>query len=238
MVGSRAERRGAGRPLDDGAVVARVLAGDQAAFELLMRRHNERLYRVAWAVLGRDADAQDALQEAYLRAYRALSGFDGRSAVSTWLTRIVFREAVRVREARAMPPGRIAAVAGPLEREHPEEGPTMDTRPNASPNASLDREDVLARFDAALATLGDRERAIVVLRWVQGLSTRQTALGLGISESSVKVTLHRARPKLAKSMDARAAGSVRRGLSFDGARCDRLVARVLAAIAREPGGGP
>lgn len=230
MIGGRTERSDTGRPLEDGAVVARVLSGDRAAFELLMRRYNERLFRVARAALGRDADAEDALQEAYLRAFGALAKFEGRSSISTWLTRIVFREALRLREARSRRPvgGAFAADGG-----HPERAGHGGTRMDTRMEERLEQRDELARFDAALATLGDRERAIVMLRWVQGLSTRQTALSLGVSQSSVKVALHRARPKLARILEAQGLDRVRRDLTFDGQRCDRLVARVLEAIEHE-----
>ncbi|OAB55273.1 hypothetical protein AY599_07140 [Leptolyngbya valderiana BDU 20041] len=227
MTAPNGQDEGRERPglIDDGCIVARILAGDRTAFELLMRRHNEQLYRVARAVLRNDADAQDALQEAYLRAYRGLGAFEGRARLATWLTRIVFREAIRLRSARLRRP---AALVDPFG-----EG----VQDSEAPMEPISRHSLtLERFDTAMAALSDHERAVVMLRWVQGLSTRETALGLGSTESSVKVALHRARPKLAHALGDGRVDAVRRELAFDGRRCDRLVARVLAALDGAQGG--
>ena len=204
-------------PLTDNEVAARVVGGDTGAFELLMRRHNERLYRTARAVLLNDADALDALQDAYIRIFNGLSAFEDRSSLATWMTRIVFNESLRSRGRRA----RLR------EREH-----AGDVYDRLERGATLKRDAMttsenVSMFNDAMETLSESERSVVMLRVVQGLSTRETAASLGMSESNVKVVLFRARPKLAAAIDSASIEDVRRSLAFDGERCDRLVETVF-----------
>ncbi len=207
-------------PLSDCEVAARVVGGDSGAFELLMRRHNERLYRTARGVLMNDADAQDALQDAYIRIYNSLGGFEERASLVTWMTRVVFNESLRFRGRRA----RIR------ERERTGDVHVELERSTATTGDAMTISESVRMFDDAMETLTDSERSVVMLRVVQGLSTRETAASLGMSESNVKVTLFRARPKLAAAIDASNVEDVRRALAFDGERCDRLVASVFRRL--------
>ncbi|CAE7549728.1 sigX [Symbiodinium necroappetens] len=208
-------------PPTDEQVVARVLGGDAGAFELLMRRHNRRLYRVARAVLRSDADAEDALQEAYLRAYASLGTFEGRASVATWLSRIVYHEALRRgKKERAVRTtirtfGERTAGGGDGGGGGDDAGRGVALRESA--NAAV----------RAIDALPESMRVVAVLRLVQELSTRETALSLGMTELGVRVTLHRARRRLAKALDAEGGSGFAEAMPFDGARCDRVVAGVM-----------
>ncbi len=210
-------------PLGDEEVALRVVAGDTGAFELLMRRHNQRLFRTARSVLSNDADAQDALQDAYIRVYRGLPRFRERSTLVTWMTRIVFNEALRFRARRS----------GIRQRERAAASLAATNARAGGPEPVMDETERMRMFDDALGALSERERAVVMLRIVQGLGTRETAASLGMSESHVKVCLFRAKPKMADALAGSGAEEVRRRLSFDGARCDRLVAAVFQRLEQQ-----
>ena len=207
-------------PLSDQQVVERILGGDVGSFELLMRRYNQRLFIAARSILNRDADAEDALQETYLRAYRSLGSFEGRSSVSTWLTRITLNEALRIRKRNA----RRAQLE--IADHAPQSGADRD--PNMF--APISRDENHNSLQQALGTLSDNERTIVMLRLIHGLSTREVAQSTGLSESNVKVTLHRARIKLADNLTRTSCAQLKQDLAFDGARCDRIVDRVFARL--------
>lgn len=207
-------------PLSDQQVVDRILGGDVGSFELLMRRYNQRLFIAARSILNRDADAEDALQETYLRAYRSLGSFEGRSSVSTWLTRITLNEALRIRKRNA----RRAQLE--IAEHAPQSGADRD--PNMF--APISRDENHNSLQQALGTLSDNERTIVMLRLIHGLSTREVAQSTGLSESNVKVTLHRARIKLADNLTRTSCAQLKQDLAFDGARCDRIVDRVFARL--------
>lgn len=211
--------------LTDEQVVQRVLEGDTPVFELLMRRHNRRLFRVAIAVVRDAGDAEDVVQESYVRAFQHLRRFEGRSSVATWLSRITFHEALRHRRRlRRMRVG----VNGDRNAGG---GGGGDVR--ASGAGSLVDEEMRVRVTAALDQLPDLLRAVVVLRLVEGLDTRETAASLRISEANVKVSLHRAR----KHIETGSIVDLKREYSFDGYRCDRLVAAVFRRIEGMGGGG-
>lgn len=207
-------------PLTDERVAARVVEGDTGAFELLMRRHNQRLFRTARAVLSSETDAEDALQNAYLRIYRGLAEFESRSSLATWMTRVVFNESIRLRERRARVRAREGAGGAPERLEISSEAREPVMR-------GVER---MRMFDEAMGELSERERSVVMLRIVQGLSTRETAASLGMSESHVKVSLHRAKPKMSAALEGAGIEEVRRALSFDGERCDRVVAAVFERL--------
>lgn len=209
-------------PLSDEEVVGRVLAGDTGAFELLMRRHNQRLFRTARSVLSNDTDAMDALQEAYIRVYKGLSAFEKRSTLATWMTRIVFNESIRFRSRRA----RVTRRERVGVQQAAAESQTQ------LPESCMDGMERMRRFDEAMDALTENERGVVMLRVIHGLSTRETALSLGLSESNVKVSLFRAKPKLAAVLGGDGVGSVRQSLTFDGTRCDRLVRSVFIGLER------
>lgn len=212
-------------PLTDEELVPRILRGSGPAFELLMRRHNQRLFRLARAVLRNDSEAEDVVQEAYVRAYANLASFQGRSRLSTWLTRILLHEALRRRRqklrAQSMEPER-------LDRFH-------ESQHETEPAGTESRRETSAVLCEALDALPTKLRAVVMLRLVEGLSTRETASCLRISESDVKVSLHRARGMLAEAIQQRAVDAFRKQFAFANERCDRIVARVFERIVEREG---
>lgn len=198
------------RALDDVELVRAILAGDSDAFEILMRSHNRRLFRLARAVLRDNAEAEDAVQETYLRAYAALPRFEGRSSLGTWLSRIALRESLRRRRRNER------AKIRP-------DGPDRDTNPDHGPELG-------ALLTAAIDSLPTALRAVLVLRLVEGLSTRQVARTLRLTESNVKVCLHRARRQVAERLQERLTPDYARLFQFGGDRCDRIVSNVLRLV--------
>jgi RNA polymerase sigma-70 factor, ECF subfamily len=208
----------AATPLADEAVVQRVLAGDVAAFELLMRRYNQRLFRIARSVIGEDAEAEDIVQEAYLRAYKNLGQFEQRAKFSTWLTKIAVHEA----SARRRKQSRLRLVTPSETEAIPEQLPHADER------ASQKELEVL--LTQAIDALPTDLRLVFTLRMVEQLSTELTAECLDISTANVKIRLHRARSQLKKWIDSRIGEESRRLYQFDGERCDRIVNNVMPQI--------
>lgn len=204
----------------DEEIVRRIVGGDAALFEILMRRHNQRIYRAVRAVLRADDDAEDVMQQAYLNAYQHLHQFAGDAQFSTWLTRIAVNEALgrRRKRTRGVDQGTADVDISLVESDTP------DPEQQAS-NSEL--RDVMEREVAALP---DAFRVVVVMRDVEGLSTSETAECLGISEDLVKQRLHRARAMLRENLYQRAGVTLASLFAFGNARCDRVVAAVMARI--------
>jgi RNA polymerase sigma-70 factor, ECF subfamily len=203
-------------PTDD-AVIARVLAGDTGSFEVLMRRYNRRVYRAARAVLRDKGEAEDVVQDAWVRAYTHLRQFSGRASFATWLTRIAFHESLARRRYRVR--------HLPLD-EHAAALPAP-TRP---PEQEVGAHQVASALEAAIDALPVRYRAAFVLRDLEGLGTAETAACLEVPEATVKTRLHRARALLRTRLDAVLAVSADGVYAFGGPRCDRAVAAVMARI--------
>ena len=218
--------------LTDEEVVARVLAGETALYEVLMRRHNSRLFRVARAIVRDDAEAEDVMQEAYVRAYGELPRFEGRARWSTWVTRIAINEAL----ARVRRRGRFVDTdVNDLElREDGSMRSPDDSRSAERPGPEdlASTRELGAFIERAVDALPDIYRIVFVLREVEGLSTAEAASSLGVSEEVVKVRLHRARAELRRLLDERVGAATREVYGFHLSRCDRVVAAVLARIAR------
>lgn len=201
----------------DEEIVARVLAGETALFELLMRRYNQRLYRVVYATLGDPKEAEDVTQDAYVRAFEHLDQFAGRARFSTWLTRIALHEAW----ARLRRRGRHVAIEETME--------TLSSAAAGPEQRAADHE-IGRIIEAAVAALPRVYGAVFMLREVEGLSTAETAACLEINEETVKTRLHRARASLRNHITARIGPAARDAFQFAGARCDRMVAAVMARI--------
>jgi RNA polymerase sigma-70 factor (ECF subfamily) len=216
--------RGTPPGLSDDEVVRRVLGGEAALFEVLMRRYNQRVFRAIRSVLRGDDEAEDAMQQAWLSAYSHLGQFQGTSSFSTWLTRIALNEAL----GRAGRKPRLA----PLD-EVPEGNEAMRSKSQDPEGRAADRE--LGRMmEEAVDHLPGPYRAVFVLREIEGMSTADTALALSVSEEVVKVRLHRARLALRDRLYARVGSAAEAAFVFLGWRCDRMVASVMGRIL----GGP
>jgi RNA polymerase sigma-70 factor (ECF subfamily) len=214
--------------LSDEEVVRRVKAGDAPLFEVLMRRYNQRLYRVARAILRDDAEAEDVMQHAYVEGYLHIGQFAGRAAFSTWLTKIAVYEAL----ARVRRRGRELLV-DPL----PETGEdAMCTLKSARPDPEQQALSGEARtlLEASIDALPAAYRSVFVLREVEGLSTAETAECLDVSEEVVKTRLHRARARLREELLARAGVAASTAFSFHLSRCDRVVAAVFERLGVPP----
>jgi RNA polymerase sigma-70 factor (ECF subfamily) len=209
-------------PWTDEEVVERVLAGDRALFEVLVRRHNGRLYRAARAILRRDDEAEDAVQDAYVGAFAELSRFRGDAPFGAWLLRIAVNAALARRRR-----GRTLVAIDPV-RDGLAEVETMDH--GDDPERATGNRELRHALEAAVDALPAPLRTVFVLRDVEGLSTAEAAAALGLSAENVKVRLHRARAALRQRLDEALGRETRRLYSFDGERCDRIVAAVLARI--------
>lgn len=214
-------------PLSDEEVVRRVLEGETALFELIMRRYNQRLYRVARAILRDDAEAEDVMQDAYVRAYEHLGQFAGRSQFATWLTRIAIHEAL----ARAQRRKRIDQLGSNPSREAGIEREVDVAASALNPEEQLSVSELGWALEDAILSIPEQYRLVLMMRDVEQLSTTETATALDLTEENVKVRLHRARAMVRKNLFAQAGSEAPRAFGFMGERCDCVVARVMAKIA-------
>ena len=215
--------------MPDEEVVRRVVEGEIALFELIMRRYNQRLYRVARAILRDDAEAEDVMQDAYVRAYGHLSQFAGRSQFATWLTRIAVHEAL-ARVQRRKKTDQLAA-----NEWNDGEGEMNIPATALNPEEQLSASELGRALESAILSIPEQYRLVLMMRDVEQLSTTETASALDLSEENVKVRLHRARAMVRKNLFAQAGSEAPRAFGFMGERCDRVVARVLARINAERG---
>lgn len=216
--GDRVDETEASETSPEEQLLERLVLGEQAAFETLMRSHNQRLFRVARAIVLDDAEAEDAVQASYLAAFLGISRFEGRSSLATWLTRIVIHEAFARRRAR-LRAGRLYSIED-VSDELAVNG--------ASPEESVSLQELTRLTESAIDGLPPTYRVVLVLRQVQGLSGPETAASLGVSEQVVRVRLHRARSMLRELLPGVALGAPGvKPYGFDGERCTRIVERVL-----------
>lgn len=208
-------------PTSDAEIVRCVRAGEVALFEILMRRHNPLVYRTIRSLLRSEADVEDAMQQAYLRAFAHLGDFHGESAFSTWLVRIALNEAL----------GRIrAGTRVSLVEDVPEPQEPLTTGPIHSPEVRASAREAIDLVEQAVDALPAPFRSVFMLRDVQALSTAEVADALGITEEAVRVRLHRAHVALREALFARVRTSAREAFPFLAPRCDRIVAGVLGRI--------
>lgn len=227
-----ATRNGDPRQASDPELAALVAAGDQRAFEVMMRRYNQVLYRTARSIVRDDAEAEDIVQESWLLAYRNAAGFRGDASLATWLTRIVVNEASgRLRTVRRragiveLVPGLSACEAAGAQEDAEAGGPA----PEAPFDAAL-RSEARRLIEARIDALPDRLRTVFVLRAIEDMSVQETAAALGIPEATVRSQYFRARGALREALARDFDHAVASAFSFDGARCDRIVAGVLARL--------
>lgn len=216
------EKLNLAQPLPDEEVVRRVLNGEPALFEIIMRRYNQRLYRIARGILRDDAEAEDVMQDAYVRAYTHLHQFAGRSQFSTWLSRIAIHEAL----ARSRRRQRLDQLGN--EEWGGEDMNLLATSLN--PEEQTSASELRGALEEAILAIPEQYRLVLMLRDVEQMSTAEAAAALDLTEENVKVRLHRARALVRKELFARAGSEAQSAFGFMGARCDRVVARVLERI--------
>jgi RNA polymerase sigma-70 factor (ECF subfamily) len=214
-------------PQDEARLVARLKAGDIQALEAVMRRYNRRLYRLAWSVLRNPAEAEDVVQEAYVRAFTAIRSFTGPQGFGAWLAKIALNEARgRLRRGARHASASLDEPAVEAAMAFLKGGWTPPT-----PERLAAAGELRIALEAAIATLPDDFRSVFVLRAVEELSVAETADLLGIPPATVKTRLHRAKAQLQHRLRRQAEQLMPELLPFAGARCDRIVARVLERLA-------
>ncbi|MEO9103311.1 MAG: RNA polymerase sigma factor [Burkholderiaceae bacterium] len=206
------------------------VAGDDNAFAQIMRRYNRLLFRTARSILRNDDDAQEALQEAYLHAWRALASFRADAKLSTWLVRIVMNEALsRLRSQGS----RIVSLHAVPDSDAPIAEMQMSGNPDDQPDYLLMRAQVRQQIEARIDALPDTFRTVFMLRGVQEMSVEEAALALDIPEITVRTRFFRARSLLRRGLSRDIDVAMSDAFSFAGRRCDRIVESVLVRIARE-----
>lgn len=208
-------------PLSDEEIVSRVRAGDTALYEVLMRRYNQRLFRVARSILRDDDEAEDVMQDAYVRAYTSLHQFEGRAQFSTWLTKIAVHEA----SGRLKKRKRLQALPG----SPPQEDRSMESIKSSSPDPEQQalRQQAASFLEQAVDALPHSYRCVFVCREIEHMSTSETANSLDVTEETVKIRLHRARQMLQNQLYALAGATSSQAFQFMGMRCDRVVRGVF-----------
>jgi RNA polymerase sigma-70 factor (ECF subfamily) len=204
--------------LSDIEIVELIKAGETSLFELIMRRYNQRLFRVIRSILKDDDEAQEVVQETYVRAFEHLRQFEARAQFSTWLTKIAIYEAyahIRNRRKASQPDEDWEGVM-PSGQRSPEEQ-TFDA-------------EMRVLLEGVIDALPPDYRTVFMMREVEGMSTAETAECLNISEENVKVRLSRARATIRRQLFERAGTTSSDAFSFLGARCDRIVQAVMARI--------
>lgn len=211
----------------DAELAARVAMGDGAAFELLMRRHNRRLYRIARSVLRNAADAEDALQESYLAAFRAIGAFRGDASLATWLSKLVLNHCL-ARKRKAQRRDNIVAIVP----DDFEEGASaaMAAIDIDTPDRALVRSELRELLESKVEQLPEAFRTVFMMRCVEELTVEETADLLAIPEATVRTRHFRARSLLRESLAQDIDVAEQDLFGFDGERCDRIVARVLGAV--------
>jgi RNA polymerase sigma-70 factor (ECF subfamily) len=215
-------------PLDtDGAeLVRRALARDEAAVRTIMQANNRKLYRLARGILRNDAEAEDVVQEAYVRAFTHLESFRGDSSLSTWLSRIAMNEALgRLRRTRpsvdldALPPGKLEAEIIPFPLAASDD-----------PEKSMAQREIQAVVEHAVDELPEAFRLVFITRVIEGMNVEETAEILGLKPETVKSRLHRARSMLRDIVERKIGPVVMDAFPFAGKRCERLTDAVLKRL--------
>jgi RNA polymerase sigma-70 factor (ECF subfamily) len=217
-------------PLSEPELALRIAAGDTSALEALMRRYNRTLFRTARAILRDDGEAEEALQDAYLKVFRSIAQFRGDSKLSTWLVRIVANEALMRRRKRAR-----SAEVVTLHADRPglelEAEQLMDA--NDGPEKSAVRAQTRRLLEAKIDALPDAFRTVFMLRALEEFSVEETAQALGIPDATVRSRFFRARGLLREALSREIDHAFDDAFGFDGARCDRVVANVLSKLEKE-----
>ncbi|MFA7606172.1 MAG: RNA polymerase sigma factor [Rhodocyclaceae bacterium] len=222
--------------VDDLTLIQQVAAGNMRAFDALMQRHNQRLYRAVRGILHNEADAEEAVQEAWLKAYRHLRDFRGNAAPLTWLTRIAINEALMCHRRNKSLDAAIQPIESDEQADHiiATQGDFMSLLKPDQPDQLAYRTEMRRLIERRIDELPDHYRTVFMLRGVEGLSFAEVAATLDVSQATVRVRYMRARRLLHKALQQDIDLSAGRAFSFAGERCDRIVAGVHARL-RESG---
>jgi len=218
--------------MEDAELARRVGEGEEAALRLMMRRHNQTLFRTARAILRDDAEAEDAVQEAYLKAIRGIDGFRSDAKLSTWLVRVTVNEALgRLRRTRRA--AQVIPLAGDLAEGGQDQDDIMDEHAE-TPEAQALRGESRRIMEAKIDALPDAFRTVFVLRAVEELSVEETAAALCIPQATVRTRFFRARSLLRESLSRAMDMALDDAFHFAGERCERITERVLARLRDAP----
>lgn len=209
----------------DGELARRAADGEEAAFAAIMRRHNQRLFRTARSILKSDAEAEDALQEAYLRAWRALGGFRADAALSTWLVRIVANEALGRLRRKHLP---VTSLDHTMKGHETEYEAALADDPRRGPQHMAARAQLRELVESCIDDLPEDFRTVFMLRAVEGVSAEEVARSLDLPAATVRTRYFRARRLMREALAGDIDQALTDAFGFDGERCDRIVARVLA----------
>lgn len=209
----------------DAELVQRAANGEEAAFAVIMRRHNQRLFRTARSILKSDAEAEDALQEAYLRAWRALGGFRGEARLSTWLVRIVANEALGCLRRKHVA---VTSLDDAMNEHELKNQAALADDASQRPESVTTRAQLRQLIESGIDTLPENFRSVFMLRAVEGMSVEEVAQSLDIPAATVRTRYFRARRLMRENLAADVDQALGDAFGFDGARCDRIVANVLA----------
>ncbi|GGO16824.1 RNA polymerase sigma factor [Iodidimonas muriae] len=205
-------------------LIAYAIKGDGAAFETIMRRHNQLLFRTARSIVCEDSEAEDVVQESYLRAWRALGKFRAQSKLSTWLVRITTNEALgRLRRKRAQ----VIPLDAAMMSSAPEALAALTDGPQRAPEQSAQRSQMRKLIEQRIDQLPEAFRTVFVLRAIEEMSVEDVAQAMDIPEATVRTRFFRARSLLRESLAQDMDITIGEVFSFDGARCDRIVASVI-----------
>ena len=214
-----------GNPADEAELVRRSLAHDELAFRAIMLRHNRKLYRIARGIVRNDFDAEEVVQDAYVRAFLHLQEFRGDSSLATWLSRITINEALgRLRRKRSRP-------------EVQAEEPRLDAQiipfpqtANDDPEKTMAQRQILQLVEQATDNLPENFRLVFITRVIEGMSVDETAEILGIPPETVKTRLHRARRLVREQLDKQIGPVLMDAFPFAGRRCERVTQAVLSRL--------
>jgi len=214
----------------DPELAQRAAAGDTPAFEAIMRRHNQLLFRTARSILKSDVETEDVLQEAYLLAWRAIGDFRAEAKLSTWLVRIVINQAfarLRRRSAQIIP------LDTAMEPVDPEMRQALEDDPDHGPEPRAMRAEVRRLIEARIDRLPEAFRTVFMLRAIEEMSVEEVAAALEMPEATVRTRFFRARGLLREGLSRDVDVALDDAFAFAGERCDRIVAGVLTRLANE-----
>lgn len=213
--------------ISDNELVKRAALSDAKAIRLITSRNNQRLYRAAWGILGNHADAEEILQEGYLKAFNSLETYSGNSSLSTWLTRIVINKAIdRQRALKSRHTDLLKKDVAMLDEYRAQ----YTSNQSHSPEIQFAKSEISIMLQKAVAQLPDEYRLVFIFREIEGMSTKETSDNLGIKATTVKTRLFRARRLLRENLEPELGHIFKDTIPFAGVDCEAMTDHVLASL--------